>query len=174
MTTKIVIRHAENINKKNEIARFDSYGIEEENISALSWEIPNEPRAKSGGYLLKKMISKVSLLSNKKQTIGVMLELTPEQPNNAIVNHKKTWGLVEGCGVDVNKIINKISHLNPGKKGLVLTGTGRISLDKVDLIQNFINTQEKLYFSSFNSYEVDEYEKELDSPSKWMKKCLGT
>ncbi|MCP2231649.1 MULTISPECIES: hypothetical protein [Erwinia] len=168
MTTKIVTRYAENINKNNEIAKFEKYFIEGENISALSWEMPNEPRKKMGEALVKMMAEKISLTEEKQ--INVILELTPEQPDNAIVKHKKTWGLIESRGIDVSKINNKKSYITPGKKGLVLTGTGKIPISTVGVIQGIINSQDKLYFTNIEADNISQQDGSFGKISDWMKK----
>ncbi|PKE28800.1 hypothetical protein CWS43_20630 [Rahnella sp. AA] len=148
MTTKLIVRHTRDISCSNEIADFGTrYAIDCENISAVSWEVPGSSRRELGEFLLKKIIREIS---PNCLNIHVMVELSAEQPNNAIVKYKKTWGLIKDCGVKVDNIDDKFNFERKGKSGLILSGIGSFKPSQEDVISGLINKVEKVYFSIGN------------------------
>ncbi|WP_407182598.1 hypothetical protein [Citrobacter europaeus] len=144
MTTNLIVRHAKDISCPNEIADFGTrYAINCENISAVSWEMPDSSRRESGEFLLKKIIRGIA---PDCLNIHVMAELSAEQLNSAIVKHKKTWGLLKDYGVSVDNIDDKFNFERKGKFGLILSGVGCVRISKDDVISGLINKVEKVYF----------------------------
>ncbi|MDF7680588.1 hypothetical protein PT300_08280 [Enterobacteriaceae bacterium ESL0689] len=155
MITNIVKRYAEDISYNNEIANFSSrYFISGTGISALSWELPGCSRNLYGEKLLKEMILNVSSL-NKITYIGVMVELSSEQPDSAIVNYKKTWGLLKERGVNSEKIVDKINFIEKRQNGLKLSGIGFIHINQDNIFQELINSGENIYFFLLDSMHND-------------------
>lgn len=165
MITDIVIRYAENINYENKLADFLRYSIHGDSVAAVSWELPGEPRRKGGEYLLKKMAEKIHSDVNSG-ILHVMIELSGEQPDNAIVNYKKTWGLLKSRGIRVDDITDKKDFIRKGENGLILSCYGTVDLLSDGVIQSLFNCEEKVYFSLFSpKYKWTPNENSL---SGWM------
>lgn len=167
MITDIVIRYADKITVSNEIADFKKLNIFGNNISALSWEVPGSSRNQLGEILLKKMAEKL-MPNNKSKTLHVMVELSAEQPDNAIVNYKKAWGLLESFGVNIDNIENKKSYLKKGENGLILRAVGTVNAKINGVIQNLLDSEIKTYISIFKSQELCEELLNSQSPAEWM------
>ncbi|MDW8846757.1 hypothetical protein SD961_12795 [Erwinia sp. MMLR14_017] len=168
MTTNYVRRYAENISIKNDICDFSDLIPEINGISAVSWELPNCSRREFGERLLKDIYTVVT----DDDFIHVMVQLVPEQPDNAIVNYKKTWGLIGSSGIKVDNFQDKKSFIDKGCKGLILAGTCCIASSLCCEIQKLINSQEKLFFSNLSPNLS-----EADAPSvgrltKWIENIL--
>lgn len=170
MTTNYVRRYAENINVKNDICDFSGLLPNINGISAVSWELPNCSRREFGATLLKEMYSKVN--DNELNCYHVMVQLSSEQPDTAIVNYKKTWGLIENSGVKLDCFQDKYSFIDKGSRGLILTGTCRISCSICGEIQQLINTEEKLYFSNLSPDLSDGREPQSGRLMKWIENIL--
>ena len=84
-------------------------------VSAVSWEWHGYSRREYGGELLKEMFA--VLTDNNNDKIHLMVQLVPEQPNTAIVNYKKTWGLIESSGVKIDGFLDKKSFIDKGSEG---------------------------------------------------------
>lgn len=166
MTTNYVKRYAENINFKNDICDFNGLFPEMNGVSAVSWELPNCSRREFGASLLKEMYSTIT--DGELNYYHVMLQLVPEQPDTAIINYKKTWGLIENSGVKLDCFLDKISFIDKGSRGLILTGTCRISCFLRDEIQQLINTEEKLYFSNISPDLNDTNKTQPGRLIKWI------
>lgn len=147
MTINYVRRYAENINLKNDICDFSDLIPEMNGILAVSWELPNCSRREFGEKLLREIYSVVT--GDNLNCIHVMVQLVPEQPDTAIVNYKKTWGLIGSSGIKINDFQDKVSFIDKGRKGLILTGACCIAVSIYSEIQKLINTEEKLFFSNF-------------------------
>ncbi|WP_345831217.1 hypothetical protein AAGR22_08030 [Erwinia sp. HDF1-3R] len=168
MITNIVYRYAENISSPNEIANFDArYSIKGPGISAVSWEIESQTRREGSEALLKVMLKKLLPCHEiEKITLRVIVELSATQPDNAVVNHKKLWGLLKDRGIQTEDILDKVNFIRKGMDGLILSGIGTINLAKKGLINSLINIEKNVYFS------IDENKKntihyEMDK-SNWM------
>lgn len=165
MITNLIVRRAKDISNPNEIANFNSrYSIACANIAAVSWELPNSSRREFGEILLKKVIKK---LQPDCSAIQIMVEISPEQPNSAIVKYKKTWGLLQDWGVQISNIDDKLSFEKKGLSGFILSGTGVVSMDKENVITPLINSQEKVFFSIGKSgfRKTSQY----SNPNDWMR-----
>jgi hypothetical protein len=170
MTTNYVKRYAENISIKNDICDLSSLlpGIDE--ISAVSWELPNCSRREFGAFLLNEMYSTVT--GGELSCYHVMVQLVPEQPDTAIVNYKKTWGLIENSGVKLECFQDKSSFIDKGGRGLILTGTCRISCSLYGEVQQLINAEEKLFFSNLSPDLSDSCEPQPKRLIKWIENIL--
>jgi len=167
MTTNIVIRYAESIDRINSIANFDKYSIRGSDISAISWELPGNSRSKAGEHLLKMMAEKI-VPENYSGGLHVMVQLSSVQPDNAIVNYKKTWGLLKSSGVETDKIEGKSDILIKGKDGLILLGEGEISLSSQGVIKSLYNSEINVYFALFTNGQENSHLLTNDSLSEWM------
>lgn len=146
MNVNYVKRYAKDINVKNDICKFDGILPSEVGVSAVSWEWHGYSRREYGGELLKEMFA--VLTDNNNDKIHLMVQLVPEQPNTAIVNYKKTWGLIESSGVKIDGFLDKKSFIDKGNEGLVLTGYCCTISSLVSDVQRLINAEERIYFSN--------------------------
>lgn len=145
MISNLIIRQAKDISRANEIANFSArYGVNYNGISAVSWENPHSSRRESGAFLLRELVRKINPAC---LNIQVMVELSAEQPDNVIVNYKKTWGLLKDDGINVDEITDKVNFERRGKVGLILSATGSICIFKDDVVSGLINNIDKLYFA---------------------------
>jgi hypothetical protein len=170
MITDYIKRYAENINIKNDICDFSDLDIGINGISAVSWEHSHCSRRDFGAQLLKDMFDAVS--NGDLSCIHVMVQLMPEQPDTAIVNYKKTWGLIEKPGLDVTSFQDKKSFIDKGSKGLILTGTCRISNFVRSEIQQLINSEEKVFFSNINPDLSDADTSQTRRLTRWINNIL--
>lgn len=167
MTTDVVIRYAEDINEKNEITNFNLYSISGKGISAVSWELPNAPLRKFGESLLKKMVGNYSSdVSDEK--IYTFVVLSPEQPDNVIVNHRKTWGLLKVRGVEVDGVVEKKDLIVKGSEGSILSGLGAVKSNSPGVIQSLINTSEHVFFSTIPSNNLNMTASIPSQIKEWM------
>ncbi len=168
MTTNIVHRYAENISSSNEIANFYArYSIKGSSISAVSWEIEDQTRREGSEALLKLMVKK-SLPDHEIEniTLRVLIELSATQPDSAVVNHKKLWGLLKDRGIHTEDISDKVNFIRKSIDGLILSGEGSINLSQKGLINSLINIEKNVYFSINESKKnAFHYEK---NKSDWM------
>lgn len=169
MTTDIVVRYAENINDENEITNFRRYSISGDSIAAISWELSGIPRRKGGECLLKKMAKKI-LIDVNSGLLHVMVQLSAVQPDNAIVNYKKAWGLLKSRGVRTEDIIQKKDFITQVENGLILSCSGLVSLLSDGVVESLFNCEEKVYFSFINSEYVREELFEEGNVSGWMQR----
>lgn len=146
MTINSIKRYAEDISIKNDICDFSELIPKMSGIAAVSWELPNCCRRNFGAQLLKEIYS--AAIDDDFDCIHVMVQLVPEQPDTAIVNYKKTWGLIRSSGIKVDDFQDKRSFIDKGTKGLILTGTCRIIRPISDDLQKLINYEEKLFISN--------------------------
>jgi hypothetical protein len=170
MTINYVKRYAKNINVKNDICDFSNLVHEIHGYSAVSWELPNCSRREFGARLLKEMYSAVT--NGELGCYHVMVQLVPEQPDTAIVNYKKTWGLIENSGVKLDYFQNRISFIDKGSRGLILTGISRIVCSVFSEIQQLINTEEKLFFSNSPPDLSDVDTPQSGRLTKWIENIL--
>ncbi|WON77124.1 hypothetical protein [Serratia sp. UGAL515B_01] len=170
MTINYVKRYAENINIKNDICDFSDLIPEMNGISAVSWELPNFSRREFGARLLKEMYSAVT--DGSFDCTHVMIQLVPEQPDTAIVNYKKTWGLIGSSGIKVDDFQDKISFIDKGRQGLILTGTCRIVSSLCSDLQKLINSEEKLFFSNIPPNLSDPDTSQAGRLTKWIENIL--
>jgi hypothetical protein len=170
MTTNYVKRYAENINIKNDICDLSGLLPGMNEIAAVSWELPNCSRKEFGAFLLNEMFSTIT--DGELNCYHVMVELVPEQPDTAIVNYKKTWGLIENSGVKLESFQDKSSFIDKGSRGLILTGTCRISCSLHGEIQQLINTEEKLFFSNLSPDLSISFESQPKRLIKWIENIL--
>lgn len=170
MTTNYVKRYAENINVENDICDFSSLIPDMNGISAVSWELPGCSRREFGAFLLKDMYSTVT--DGELSSYNVMVQLVPEQPDTAIVNYRKTWGLIENLGVKLDCFQDKFSFIDKGCRGLILTGTCRIACSICGEIQQLINSEEKLFFSNLSPDLSDSGEPQPRRLIKWIENIL--
>ena len=167
MTTDVVIRYAENINKKNEITDFNLFSISGKDISAVSWELPNVPLKNFGEGLLREMVKNYSSgLSD--EVIYTFVVLSAEQPDNAIVNHRKTWGLLNVRGVKVNGVDERKDLIVKGNEGLILSGLGSVNLNSAGVIESLINSGEKVFFSTIQPTNVNMTDSIPRQITEWM------
>jgi len=167
MITDKVIRFANNISTGNEIANFKQLSIGGENISAVSWELPGVPRRNAGEYLLK-IMSSTLCTPNSTGKLYVRVELSSEQPDNAIVNYKKTWGLLKSFGVHIDGIENKSNFIQKGQDGLILSATGVLDLQSQGIIESLFNCELKTYFSLCDSNIIHDDQLRNNSQYEWM------
>lgn len=154
MTISHVKRYAEDISIKNDIYNFNKLLPNVDGLSAISWEWPGYSRRKYGEQLLKEMY--ITINKNISDGIHSMVQLVPEQPNTRIVRYKKTWGLIENSGVEINLFLKKESFTESGISGLVLTGYSYIPTSLEGEVQKLINLEEKLFFSNIPpEFDVD-------------------
>lgn len=170
MTTNYIKRYAENINVKNDICDFEDLLSDINGVSAISWELPNYPRREFGAFLLREMYSAVT--DCELNSYHVMVQLVPEQPDTAIVNYKKTWGLIENYGMKLDYFQDRLSFIDKGSRGLILTGTCRIDCSIRSEIQQLINSEEKLYFSNLPPDLSDAGEPQSRRLIKWIEYIL--
>ncbi|VTM70963.1 Uncharacterised protein [Raoultella planticola] len=170
MTINCVKRYAADLTVKNDITNFDKLSFSLDGISAVSWELPGCARREYGEKLLKDMYKYIT--DDSIENIHVMVQLVPEQPNTAIVKYKKIWGLIENSGVNTNNIINKISFIDNGMKGLVLTGVGYISKHVDNELQKLINSEEKLFLSNLEPYISTDNDPQFDRLTHWINNIL--
>ena len=170
MTTNYIKRYAKDINTKNDISNFDELFPSVGGVSAVSWEWRGYSRREYGEKLLKRMYTAIT--NNSSDNIHLMVELVPEQPNTAIVNYKKTWGLIRGAGINIEDFWDKRSFIDKGKKGLVLTGTCCAVSSHYSEIQKLINAEEKLFFSNLPPDLSDTDAPQTERLTKWIKKIL--
>jgi len=168
MITNVFLRYAEDVSTANDIADFYSrYSIEGINISAVSWEFTKQTRRDGSEELLKMMIKKLLSVNDLEGAeMRVVVELSAVQPDSAIVNNKKLWGLLQDRGINVDKVSDKISFLQKQNDGLRVSGTGIIDLSQNGVIGSLINTEINVYFS-ISRYKF----KEIDygkGRSHWM------
>lgn len=167
MITDKVIRFANNISTGKEIANFKRLLIGGENISAVSWELPGAPRRNAGEYLLK-IMSSTLCTPNSTGKLYVRVELSSEQPDNAIVNYKKTWGLLKSFGVHIDGIENKSNFIQKGQDGLILSATGVLDLQSQGIIESLFNCEVKTYFSLCDSKIIHDDQLRNNSQGEWM------
>lgn len=167
MTTNVLVRYAETIDRENAIANFDKYSIKSSDISAISWELPGNSRRESGEHLLKMMAKKI-FPENNPGELYVMVQLSSEQPDNVIVNYKKTWGLMKSCGVEIDKIKERSDIIIKSKDGLTLLGTGKINLNSHGVIKSLYNNEIKVYFALFKTDQEYIINLSNSSLSEWM------
>lgn len=172
MITDIVIRYADNISVSNEIANFEGLSIRGENISAVSWELPGIPRRKAGEYLLCNMSSALRS-PNSTEKLYVRVELSSEQPDNAIINYKKTWGLLKSFGVHVDDVENKYNFITKGQDGLILSATGMVDLKTKGLVESLFNCEKKTFFSLCDSESICDGLLSNNSQGEWMNLVWG-
>ncbi|AIR62535.1 hypothetical protein LH23_18295 [Cedecea neteri] len=170
INTNYVKRYAKNINDKNDICNFDGLLPAVDGISAVSWEWHGYSRREYGGELLKKIFS--TLTDNDSDNIHLMVQLSPEQPNTAIVNYKKTWGLIESSGVKTDVFWGKKSFIDKGNKDLVLTGVCCADSCIASDIQKLINVDEKLFFSNLSPDLIDTHVSVRGRMEKWIENIL--
>ncbi|WP_435928490.1 hypothetical protein [Dryocola sp. BD613] len=170
MAINYIKRYAENIEIKNDIFDFSGFIPKVDGISAVSWELPNCSRREFGARLLKEMYSTVT--DGSFDRIYTMVQLVPEQPDTAIVNYKKTWGLVENSGVKIDDFQDKMSFIDKGGKGLILTGTCRIASSLCSDLQELINSEEKLFFSNLPPDLSDIDKPQAGRLTKWIENIL--
>jgi len=167
MTTDVVIRYAEDINEKNEITDFNLFSISGKDISAVSWELPNVPLKNFGEGLLRRMVKNYSSgLSD--EVIYTFVVLSAEQPDNAIVNHRKTWGLLNVRGVKVNGVGERKGLIVKGNEGLILSGLGSVNLNSAGVIESLINSGEKVFFSTIQPTNVNMTDSIPRQITEWM------
>ncbi|MBM7341242.1 hypothetical protein [Pantoea coffeiphila] len=145
MITNYIKRYAEDLRSSNDIACFDKIFLSLDGVSAVSWEWQGHSRREYGEELLRNMFS---LVNHDGGSMNVMVQLVPEQPNTAMVKYKKTWGLIESCGLNLNLIENRMSFIDKGCNGLILSGFGSVSSDVTHEIEKLINSEERLFFSN--------------------------
>lgn len=170
MTISYIKRYAENINVANDICDFSDLIPEMNGISAVSWEVPNCTRREFGARLLKEMYSVAT--GGSFDCIHAMVELVPEQPDTAIVNYKKTWGLIGGSGIKVDDFQDKRSFIDPGREGLVLTGICCIVSSLCSELQKLINSEERLFFSNMPPKLIDAHTSPTGRLKIWIKDIL--
>ena len=154
MTINIVTRYAEDISMENGICNFDKLFPNAVGLSAISWEWPGYSRRNYGEKLLKEMY--LTINKSVSNNIHLMVQLVPEQPNTAMVNYKKTWGLIKDSGVEIGVFLEKKNFIDNGMSGLVLTGLGSIPTSQHGEFQKMINLEEKLFFSNIApAFDVD-------------------
>jgi len=154
MTIDFVIRYADDINEKNEITDFNLFSISGKGISAVSWELPNAPLKTFGEGLLKKMVGNYSS-GVSDENIYTFVVLSAEQPDSAIVNHRKAWGLLKVRGVKVDGVGEKKDFIVKGREGLILSGLGSVESNSLGVIESLINSGEKVFFSTIPSSNVN-------------------
>lgn len=171
MTINYVKRFVKDVNIENDICNFSKFIPELHGVSAMSWEFPNMSRRQFGAQLLKEIYYNVT--GDFLYNTYVLLQLTPEQPDNTIVRYKKTWGLVEGSGIKLDDYKEHKSFIDKGNNGLVLTGICRIKEKICNSLQELINSEENLFFSDITPLRSNE---ELHSNSRmdiWLKEILN-
>lgn len=148
MTTDVFTRYAEDISSANDIADFyGRYSITGTNISAVSWEVTNRTRREGGESLLRLMIKRLLLLNELDGVkLTVIVELSAVQPDSAVVNHKKLWGLLQDRGVNIDSIYDKVSFLKKNNDGLKVSGAGVIDLSQEGVISSLMNSENNVYF----------------------------
>ncbi|NIG77546.1 hypothetical protein F3J34_28710 [Klebsiella sp. Ap-873] len=112
------------------------------------------------------------LTDNGNDNIHLMVQLSPEQLNTAIVNYKKTWGLIESSGVKTDVFWGKKSFIDKGNKGLVLTGLCCAVSCLASDIQKLINVEEKLFFSNLSPDLIDTDVSVGGRMEKWIENIL--
>ena len=149
MTTNVFTRCAEDVSSANDIADFHGrYSITGKNISAVSWEITNRTRREGSESLLKLMIKRLLLLDELEGVkLTVIVELSAAQPDSAMVNHKKLWGLLQDRGVNIEGISDKVSFIRKNNDGLKISGAGVIDLSQEGVISSLINAENNVYFA---------------------------
>jgi len=172
MITNIVVRHALNIHKENEIANFSNrYGISSNNVSAISWEASNSRRNISAENLIKDMIIKLDE-SNSKYTM-TFIELSSLQPKSAIIKYKKTWGLLDERGVNCNSIKSKKNYSIDFNDGLALFASGIVNLKSEGVFQSLMNTNDNVYFSVTDEVPMSLQHPEYINKQHWMEDVWG-
>ncbi|WP_312140641.1 hypothetical protein [Pantoea septica] len=159
MATNVFTRCAEDISSANDIVDFHGrYSITGTNISAVSWEITNRTRREGSESLLRLMIKRLLLLDELEGVkLTVIVELSAAQPDSAMVNHKKLWGLLQDRGVNIESISDKVSFIKKNKDGLKISGVGVIDLSQEGVISSLINAENNVYFaiSKYKPKKID-------------------
>lgn len=171
MTINYVRRYVEDIKSKNDIYDFSGLIPEMNGISAVSWELPNCPRREFGARLLKEIYS--SITDNGSDCTHVMVQLVPEQTDTAIVNYKKTWGLIGSSGIKLDDFQDKSSFIDKGDKGLILTGYCRVVNSLCSELQELINAEERLFFSNIEPDLSDTDTSQNGRLTKWIENILN-
>ncbi|MBB3306758.1 MULTISPECIES: hypothetical protein [unclassified Enterobacter] len=173
MITDVIVRHATDIQEKNEIANFSTrYNVFLKNTSAISWELLEFTRSKGAEVLLKEMVSK--LMNFHLNSLLVFVEFSAPQPKNAVVKHKKTWGLLEERGVNSTMIKNKKNYSFDFEGGLKLIGFGEIDIQNNNVIESLIKSNEDVFFALANKKSTL-LQGDIDydiNKSKWMEEII--
>lgn len=166
MTTDYVKRYVENLSEKNDVTNFSEVFTSVNGVSAVSWELPGFTRRKHGEKKLKDIYRS---LTDDGEYIHVFVQLVPAQPDTAIVNYKKTWGLIRNSEVNIDSLSDKKSFIERTSKGLVMTGVSIIPVNVVGVIQSLINSQGKLYFSNISvGCDFDDDDLNADRLTQWV------
>lgn len=171
MTINYVKRYAENINSKNDIYDFSGFIPGMNGVSAVSWELPSFHRREFGAELLKEIYSSVT--DGCSDCVHVMVQLVPDQTDTAIVNYKKTWGLIENSGVKIDDFQDRTSFIDKGEKGLILTGYCHVASSLCSVLQGLINAEEKLFFSNVAPDVSDSDTPQAGRLKKWIENILN-
>jgi len=167
MTTNYIKRYSENLNIKNNITNFNEILASVEGISAVSWEFLGHSRREFGEKILKDMYG---IINN--DNINVMVQLSPEQPDTAMVNYKKTWGIIGDSGVNLDNITEKKSFIDMGRNGLILTGVGSIPITVEGNIQKLINSERELFFSNISPCFDFDSSLNIGRLNQWIRNIL--
>ncbi|MDU8925684.1 hypothetical protein RYD26_12425 [Pasteurellaceae bacterium LIM206] len=149
MITNFIIRKAEDITIKNEITDFSQFFFYKKNISAISFEIPNEPLIEFSEKLFKQLVNKIGVADN----INMIAQLYP-QPNNRIIRYKNFWGILRDNKVNTEAFSNKSELLLEKDNRLIVSGIGKINMKFEKIIPDLLLVTRKLYFYTF----LDNYE----------------
>ncbi len=168
MTIDYIVRVAAEIHQPNEITNFNSLGIAEKNISAVSWELRKHGRGDGTINLLGRMAERLCA-NNEMADFFVFLQLSGSQPDNRIIRYKKTWGLLKARGYDVENLLDKIDVITDTDNGLILSGFCRLSLSHLNDLKPLINSEKNISFGLFVGSGKGNIDFNVRTRSDWMK-----
>ncbi len=168
MTIDYIVRTAADIHQSNEIANFNSLGIAEKNISAVSWELRKHGRGDGAINLLGRMAEKLCADHNMVNFF-VFLQLSGYQPDNRIIRYKKTWGLLKARGYDVENLLDKFDVVTDTDSGLILSGFCRLSLSHLNDLKPLIKSEKNIFFGLLVDTDKENVDFNVTTRSDWMK-----
>ncbi|WP_042818258.1 hypothetical protein [Yersinia wautersii] len=167
MTTNITVRYATDIKSKNEIANFNSLGIKGEGISAVSWEQRNTKRSDGVTCIISQMVRRLSG-DHKDEVVYMYIQLSGYQSDSSLIKYKKTWGLLQSRGYDIDLILDKKNIMTNHPEGLVLSGTAFCYSSSLNKLSSLIDDEKKIFFAcSFSDFFVENTDN-VKSESEWM------
>ncbi|HDL1113861.1 TPA: hypothetical protein PWU90_002096 [Mannheimia haemolytica] len=167
ITDKFIIRKADNILLKNEIAIFHPmYFKPSKNISAISIEntkiqVLSEDRYKLLNYVCHKIDHQI-----KKIKVIICLY---QQPDTKFIKYKGGWGILKSHFIDVDKIAEKKEFVLERNKGLDFILEGEVNIKDDSILKKILDVTNVIYFSIEGKQSI--YPK-IESPDDWINYML--
>ena len=146
ITDEFIIRKADNILFKNEIAIFHPmYFQPSENISAISIEntkisVLPEDRYKLLNYVCHRIDHQI-----KKIKIIICLY---QQPDTKFIKYKGGWSILRSQSIDIDKIAEKKEFLIKKNKGLNFILEGEVNIEDDLILKRILDFTSVIYFST--------------------------